>query len=63
MIITCSGCEHYNQEFDDCECEGNCITCIRNQCTKCKYYSVVKFGDDYNMKCAKNWYCDLEVKG
>lgn len=58
--MICSECEHYDQENDDCNCEGGCITCIRNQCTRCKYYSIIKFADTYNMKCAKNWQCDQE---
>lgn len=60
-MIDCSGCDYLDQEYDECKCEGSCATCIRNQCTRCKYYSIVKFGDDYNMKCAKNWHCDQEA--
>lgn len=62
MRIDCSGCDHYDQEWEECKCEGDCVTCSRNACRGCPHYSVVPFGDGrYNMNCDLDWrHCDQE---
>lgn len=63
MFVECSGCEWYDQDYDECKCEGACVSCSRNTCRGCPHYSVVPFVDgSYNMKCKLDWRnCDREV--
>lgn len=63
LMGRCAGCEWYDQEYDDCKCEGQCATCSKNECRGCPHYRVIPLGDGaYNVDCELDWRkCDREV--